>query len=312
MANPVIALALGEGGSLLVLPVSSNTELGNFMHLRCADLDFDPAGLGSDKRRMQGLVAVGFRGRDIIVELSGNHPVMCMDHTECSVTILHRRHDNAKGVDIGQLLKIDFFAVHLSPDRHRAFCAAGNPGLDIHFDERAVNLVDNAGDDVVPLLLQERKSTGNRLGRIRVKFAEGHILELFLDLLDTDAFCKRNVNFHRLARYPGAFFRIFYVVQCPHVMEAVRELDEQNPDIFGDRQKQFTEILGMATIGRLKLKPRQLRDAVHQPRNLVAEESLDLIYRGDRVFDRIVQEPRHDRCGIQPILGKNSGNFDRM
>ncbi len=56
----------------------------------------------------------------------------------------------------------------------------------------------------------------------------------------------------------------------------------------------------------------ELGDAVDQPRDLVAEQPLDVVEGGAGVLDRIVQQRRDDRGGVQPVVGQDAGDFERM
>ena len=58
LANPVISLTLGQRSSLLVLPVGGNSQLGNLVHLRRSDLDFDTLHFRADQSSVQRLAPV--------------------------------------------------------------------------------------------------------------------------------------------------------------------------------------------------------------------------------------------------------------
>jgi hypothetical protein len=48
------------------------------------------------------------------------------------------------------------------------------------------------------------------------------------------------------------------------------------------------------------------------PRDMVAEQPLDLLRRGDGVLDRVVEDRRGDRLVIEMQVGQDARDFDRM
>ena len=60
-------------------------------------------------------------------------------------------------------------------------------------------------------------------------------------------------------------------------------------DIASTSLRKFSACLALV---RLQLEPRQLGDAVDQPGDLRPEQPLDLLERGQRVLDRVVQQRR--------------------
>ena len=56
----------------------------------------------------------------------------------------------------------------------------------------------------------------------------------------------------------------------------------------------------------------ELGDAVDQLGDVVAEQPGDLVARGVGVLERIVQQAGDDRRGVEPHLGQDAGDLDRM
>src|SRR3546814_9507355 len=67
VANPP-RLPVGTAAALLVRPVRGQPIFGLLVHRPAANLDLDPHILLVHDRRMQRLVAVALRGRDIVLE----------------------------------------------------------------------------------------------------------------------------------------------------------------------------------------------------------------------------------------------------
>ena len=58
--------------ALLVAPVGGHPVLRVLVHLVGADLHLEGLAFGADQRGVQGLVAVGLGGGDVVVELPGD------------------------------------------------------------------------------------------------------------------------------------------------------------------------------------------------------------------------------------------------
>ena len=56
----------------------------------------------------------------------------------------------------------------------------------------------------------------------------------------------------------------------------------------------------------------QLRDAVDDVGDLLAEELADLLDGGGRVLDDVVQQPGGDRDDVEPQVGEDVGDLERV
>ena len=64
---------------------------------------------------------------------------------------------------------------------------------------------------------------------------EGQIFKLFLDVMHTDALGKRGINLKRFSSDPHTLFRLGDIMQRPHVVQSVGQLDQQHANVFGHR-----------------------------------------------------------------------------
>ena len=62
----------------------------------------------------------------------------------------------------------------------------------------------------------------------------------------------------------------------------------------------------------LRLDLAELGDAVDQPSDIGAEQFLDLLRRGDRILDGVVEDGGDDGLVVQLQVGEDAGNLDRM
>ena len=80
----------------LVLPVRRDAELGDLVHRLGADLDLERIPLRHDGR-MQGLIAVGLRHGNIVLEPPRDRLPHRVDDAEHTIAVLDRRDEDAHG-----------------------------------------------------------------------------------------------------------------------------------------------------------------------------------------------------------------------
>ena len=72
-------------------------------------------------------------------------------------------------------------------------------------------------------------------------------------------------------------------------MQAIRQLDEDDANIFRHRQGHFLEVLGLPELNRVKLHVGQLADTIDQLRNLFAELGTNVFLVDACILDHIMQ-----------------------
>ena len=78
------------------------------------------------------------------------------------------------------------------------------------------------------------------------------------------------------------------------------------------REQELAQILGRPLVLGLRLDLAELGDAVDQPRDVLAEQLLDLLGRRERVLDRVVEDGGGDRLVVELEVGEDAGDLDRM
>ncbi len=151
----------------------------------------------------------------------------------------------------------------------------------------ALALVALLGDEALDLLVLAR-----------VQGREGEVLELPLDRVDPQPVGERRVDLERLARLLDLLL-LGHRVDRAHVVQAVGELDQDHPHVGGHRDHHLAVVLGLRLVARLEGDPGQLRDAVDDLCDLLAEALAHLLDRGRGVLDRVVQQRRAQRLGVQ-------------
>ena len=188
------------------------------------------------------------------------------------------------------MLEGDILFLHLEPDGIGRFL----PPLNIH--QRHASIGENTAqisldllDQIGALAAQIGQARGDGLPGFRIHFAEGKGLQLRLQRIHADAFRQRRVDFQRLPRLLAAAFRLRHAGDGAHIMQPIRELDQQHADILAHRQHKFAEILSLLGAFGLQFKPRQLGDAIHQPRHFLAEAGFNIAKLERRILNRVMQ-----------------------
>ena len=115
----------------------------------------------------------------------------------------------------------------------------------------------------------------------RVQDLERAVLELPLDRVDAEPVRERRVDLERLLRL--AHLRLLaLVLDRAHVVEPVGELDQDDAHVLRHRDDHLAVVLGLRLLAGLEARPGQLRDALDELRDLVAELGADLLEVGAR------------------------------
>ena len=124
------------------------------VHLVRADLQLDPLAARPDDRGVDRAIIVLLRRRDIVLEAPRHARPGRMRDANRGVTVGNRVDENAKAVDIRQLLEGDGAALHLAPDGIGLLLASLDFDLDAAAGELVGKLRRDAGDDRAVLGLQ--------------------------------------------------------------------------------------------------------------------------------------------------------------
>ena len=146
---------------------------------------------------------------------------------------------------------------------------------------------------------------------VRVQISEAKVFELHLDPADPEAVGDRRVDVEGLLRDAFCLMRA-QVLERAHVVEAVRELDQDHADVLGHRDDHFAEVFRLLLFGSLESDLGKFRDAVDEFGDVGSEFLFDLRERRVRVFDGVVEEAGDDAGNIEPELSETLGDGRRM
>ncbi len=95
-------------------------------------------------------------------------------------------------------------------------------------------------------------------------------------------------------------------------MEPVRKLDQQDADVTRHRDDHLADVLGLRELARAELELVELREAVDDVRDFVAELLFQRLQRDIGVLDGVVQERRGQRRRIEAKLGEDPRDRERV
>ena len=282
------------------------------MHVLGADLHFDRHAVRSEQRRVQRLVAVDARDRDVVLEAPRHRPVQAVHQAERAIAGVDASRRRC-GSRTRRRSTPAARACGASSDRR---CRDASRGLRRGPSMPAFSSAPRRLSAILPTNCFWLPRA--RLQRLlddavaaRVQRLEAQLLELGLDRVDAEAIGDRRVDLQRLAR-DGAALGRRHGAERAHVVRAVGELDHDDADVAHHRQQHLAEALGLRLGAAAELDLVELGDAVDQLGDVGAEALGDLVLRGRRVLDDVVQDRRDDRRRIQVQVGEDVGDRDRM
>ena len=276
------------------------------MHGVGADLDLQRLALGPQHRGVEALVHVGLGHGDHVLEAPGQRLPERVDDAHRPVAVLHRVDHHAHRGEVVDLVELLALAGHLLVDRVEVL----RPPDDL--DAGDAHRLELAAEDA-PGLLDERLAVGPALVdhlldlavAPRVQGREGEVLELPLEGVDAEPVRERRVDLERLLGLLD-LLRLGHVRERAHVVQPVRELDDQHADVARHRDDQLAVVLGLVLLLAVEVDLRQLGDAVNQRGDLAAEEALDVVEAGAGVLDGVVHQGGGDRGAVEPEPGADA------
>ena len=166
-------------------------------------------------------------------------------------------------------------------------------------------------DVALALLALLRDEALDLLVLARMQRRERQVLELPLDRVDAEAVCDRRVDLQRLARLIELLL-LRQRAERAHVVQAIGELDQDDAHVARHRHDHLAVVLGLRLVARGERDLGQLRDAVDEARDLLAEALLDLVERRRRVLDRVVQQRGAERLGVEQHPGADPRDANRV
>jgi hypothetical protein len=145
----------------------------------------------------------------------------------------------------------------------------------------------------------------------RMEGLEGEVLELGLERVDAEPVRERRVDLERLARLLHLLLTA-PVLDRAHVVQPVGELDQDHAHVVGHGDDHLAVVLRLGVLAALEADAGQLRDALDELGDLVAELVPHLLDRDVGVLDDVVEERGRDRLVVEVQLGADLGRTERV
>ena len=238
---------------------------------------------------MQRLVQVGAGNGDEVLDAARHRPPLVVDHAERGVAVLYRVGNDADRHHVVDLLDGDLLPFHLLVDGVSAFEAALDARRNALTPQLPLNHLADAIQKLLVSLPVGFDSPRDLFECRGIDVAERQVLELAAHLAHTQAVRDRAVDLDGFARDALAPLRLLNETERAHIVEPVRQLHDDDPDIVHHRQQHLAEALGLPLFGREEVELAQLGDAVHAARHVFAEVLAHILDGNAGVLDHVVQ-----------------------
>jgi hypothetical protein len=232
-----------------------------------------------------------------------------VDDADRAVAVLDGLHDHPHGREVVDLVELAALLGHLRVDGVEVLGATGDLGVDAERLELLGQVAAGLLDVELALLALLVDQALDLLVLARMQRGEREVLELPLDGVDAETVRERGVDLEGLLGLLDLLL-LGHRRQRAHVVQAVGQLDEDDPDVRGHRHHHLPVVLGLRLVARLERDAGELGDAVDQAGDLLAELGLHLLQRGGGVLDRVVQQGGAQRLRVQPHARADLGDAD--
>ena len=295
--------------TFFVLPVSSDTVFRPAVHLNGANLDLYCLTVGAKNRRVQALIKIEFRRRDVILEPSRHRVPPGVDRAERRVAVTDRTDKYAHAGEVVNLLKVSGLPNHLLIDRVVLFLTPCNLRLDLRGAKITRDGVNDFLNKAVALRCPLFHQSVNLAIQFRVECSEGKVFELPLDGLDSEPMREWNIDFKRFLSFA---LRRLCGNEAPRscIVEAVCQLDQNYSNITRHGDDHLANGFRFRVITQLDLV--ELCHAVDEERNLITELPSHVVEGVIRVLDRVVQKRCRDRDRSDAEVDEHFSDGERV
>ena len=176
------SVLVGRLVAFFITPMGGDAVFGDAVHFPGADLDFYRLPSRPDDCRVQGLVVIGLRHGDVVLEAVRQWLPQAVDDTQDAVAVLDVVDDDADGEEVIDLAQVAVIFLHLFINAVKMLGPAVDFAVDVGFVEGLLEDVDGFVDDFfadVALLLH---LVDEVVVLVRFEVAEGQIFQFPLDI----------------------------------------------------------------------------------------------------------------------------------
>src|SRR5690606_32447013 len=192
------------------------------------------------------------------------------------------------------LFEWDVLTSHFIPDGIYRFGPAGN----VKLESLPLKFFFDGLDKYPHQLGAGRLRRVDFLGYIRIDLEVGkpqiQVFQLGLDRIESERVGQRRIEIYGL-RSDLELLVARHALQRPHIMEAVRQLDENYADVVGQCKEHLAEILRLLRRAVFKHAP-YLGEVVDDARHFVAEYPFNVLQLTVGILHNVVEYCRNNEC----------------
>ena len=283
----------------------------HLVHLLGADLHFKGRALFRDHRGVKRLVKIRPRHSDEIFNTTWHRPPQIVNDSQHGVAVLHRLCDHTHGEEVVHLFDCDVLPLQLFVNAVETFDSAFYFRRNPCFLQFVAEYSFYAGQKGLACLTFRLDHLMDLLVADGIHMAETKIFQLAADFAHAETVRNGSIDVQRLL---GDFLLSIRgeMLERPHVVQAVSQLDEDHADVVHHRQHHFAQVFGLLFLARVEINLTYFGDALDNVRHLLAKFLADIDYSHRRVFHRIMQQAGDDGYRVHFHFRQNQRNFEGM
>ena len=221
-----------------------DTVFADAVHLKGTDLDFQRLSVSKGDRGVQGLVHVGLRHGHIILETARDGAPQSVHDSQRAVAILYRVHQYADSQQIINFIQFFMIPHHLFIDAVKVLGTTLNLALDINPVEFLAQSLHGIVDHGFPFFSFRLDLLYQIVVKFRILISEGHVFQFPFYGINTQPVGKGRINLQRLLGNRMLFVHR-HIFHGAHIMQTVRQFDDNHPYILGHGQEHFAVIFNL-------------------------------------------------------------------
>ena len=226
------------------------------------------------------------------------------------IAVGNRIYDDTNRTDVINLIYAFVLLIHLTVNAINMLYPGGNGVFNAAFIELGADCLFDALEHFLMLTALAFQTVYNFLVANRIQTLQGKILQLPFDLLHAQSVGNRCINLHGFQRF-GALLLHSHKLNRPHIVQTIRQLNQDDTDILCHGNQHFAEILHLfLLLGIVQLS--QTGDTIHQVSNRFAELFRNLVILEVGILHTVMQQSGTDGIRIQTHFNNNSRYRNRV
>jgi hypothetical protein len=220
--------------------------------------------------------------------------------------------DDPEGNDVVNFFKGQVLVEHFLVNAVKMLVASVDLGVQTVLVQFFLNVALNGFHIVFPVLFVFVHPAMNIFVGLGIQKLKGSVFQFVLDPVDAQPGSDGCIN---VQGFPGdllLFGGAFVKLKGSHVMEAIGQLDEDDPDVVGHGEDHLPDALGVALMGAVGFDRGQLGHTRDDMGDIRTEYITDFRDGGVGVLHDVVEEARRDGDGIQVHIRQDCRDLQGM